>query len=589
MDLGLVGSGPAAESIAAAWEDVDGRVVRFSPEELTADESIPRIGAVVAPSGATVFEKADTIFSRYVAVEIGGIGGVPRSELDASVATIVSEEGCYRCLEARVRSNVDGEPDATSPTGDRSAVRFGGATAANELLSALRERTPWRTITEIPGRTREFLPVPGCEHCGGTTDDSTRNRPLVKGGSFELSHRSVGLEDALSRAERSVDDRVGLLSEVGERESFPVPYYISMTADTTVFGDAQAAEFAAGVDVDWDRAFMKALGEGLERYCAGVYRSSSLHTAPAESLPEAVPPSEFVLPDDRERSDSGTQIEWIEGIELGTERRAYLPAEFVLYPPPTRRHKPAITTGLGLGNSTVEATLSGLYEVIERDATMIGWYSTFEPLKLVVEDPIVETLEKRARAESLTVTPLFLTQDVDVPAVAVAVHREESAIDGDPWPAFAMGSGASLDVVSAIRSALSEALQNWMELDAMGETAAQKEKAAIGRYGRFPTEARSFVDVETSIDAATVSVADLDGRAELDTVLDRLDAAGLSAYAVRTTTRDVESLGFEAVRVLIPEAQPLFTGEPFFGERAETVPRSLGFEPRLDRSYHPYP
>jgi ribosomal protein S12 methylthiotransferase accessory factor len=65
--------------------------------------------------------------------------------------------------------------------------------------------------------------------------------------------------------------------------------------------------------------------------------------------------------------------------------------------------------------------------------------------------------------------------------------------------------------------------------------------------------------------------------------------AGLDAYAARTTTRDVEGLGFEAVRVLIPEAQPLFTGQPFFTERAESVPRELGFDPRLEREYHPYP
>jgi ribosomal protein S12 methylthiotransferase accessory factor len=48
-------------------------------------------------------------------------------------------------------------------------------------------------------------------------------------------------------------------------------------------------------------------------------------------------------------------------------------------------------------------------------------------------------------------------------------------------------------------------------------------------------------------------------------------------------------MGFEAVRALVPAAQPLFTDEPYFGERAERVPRELGFEPRLDRDHHPFP
>jgi len=40
---------------------------------------------------------------------------------------------------------------------------------------------------------------------------------------------------------------------------------------------------------------------------------------------------------------------------------------------------------------------------------------------------------------------------------------------------------------------------------------------------------------------------------------------------------------------LVPGAQPLFTGEPFFGDRAREVPRSMGYEPALDRPYHPFP
>jgi ribosomal protein S12 methylthiotransferase accessory factor len=68
-----------------------------------------------------------------------------------------------------------------------------------------------------------------------------------------------------------------------------------------------------------------------------------------------------------------------------------------------------------------------------------------------------------------------------------------------------------------------------------------------------------------------------------------VEAAGLSPVVARLTTRDLATLGFEAVRVLVPGAQPLFTGEPFFGDRAREVPRSMGYEPALDRPYHPFP
>jgi ribosomal protein S12 methylthiotransferase accessory factor len=80
-----------------------------------------------------------------------------------------------------------------------------------------------------------------------------------------------------------------------------------------------------------------------------------------------------------------------------------------------------------------------------------------------------------------------------------------------------------------------------------------------------------------------------EGADELAPVGERVTAVGLEPYAARVTTRDVESLGFEAVRAVVPSAQPLFTGDPAFSERARTVPEEMGYEPRLDREYHPYP
>jgi ribosomal protein S12 methylthiotransferase accessory factor len=425
------------------------------------------------------------------------------------------------------------------------------------------------TVVEVPGQEREFLAVPG----------EGRDRTL------DRSWRSVDLNAALERAEHALDDRVGLLTQVGERESFPIPYYLAGTAETTVYSDAAAAAFAAGADADWDRAFMKALGEGLERYCAGVYRQSAFVVAPETNRARPVSPARFARPDSYRQVDREEPIPWVRGEHLATGERVSLPAEFVYYPPPQERHKPAITTGLGLGNSGVEALLSGLYEVIERDATMLAWYSTFDPLELTIDDDRFGTLVKRARAEELDVTPLLMTQDVDVPVVAVAVHR-----DGEAWPRFAMGSGADLDPAAAAHAALAEALQNWMELRAMGPEQAADEKAAIGDYAAFPAAAQQFIDVGATVDAGSVGPDALpEGETELDAVVERVTDAGLDAYAARTTTDDVAELGFEAVRVLSPEAQPLFTGEPFFAERAETVPAELGFEPRLEREYHPYP
>jgi ribosomal protein S12 methylthiotransferase accessory factor len=326
---------------------------------------------------------------------------------------------------------------------------------------------------------------------------------------------------------------------------------------------------------------MKALGEGLERYCAGVYRDAEFERAPGA---DRVPPSAFVAPDDGTADASERAHAWVPGEDLATGAPVSLPASLVHHPPPGDPPRPPITTGLGLGSGGVEALLSGLYEVIERDATMLSWYSTHEPLGLTVDDEAFDALLARARAERLTVTPRLCTVDVDVPVVAVAVHRE------DGWPRFAVGSGADLDAVEAARDALAEALQNWMELRAIGAGDAGAEDGAIGRYADFPPEARAFVAGDDGVPASAVGPDDLpEGPAALDAVVERATAAGLSVYGSRLTTPDVADLGFEAVRVASPEAQPLFVGDPYFGERAESVPPELGYEPRLDRAFHPFP
>ncbi|MDS0294806.1 YcaO-like family protein [Halogeometricum luteum] len=566
-DITLVGSGPAAEAVRAALADCDAEATETTPDGVDGESAL---AVVVAPAGAAAPRTVDGSVDRLVVVELGGVGGVPVPALDAAVS-VFSGSTRYADLRTRVAATTEAEG---SPSGDRSAVRFAGALAGRRAVALLTgDDSVAGTVAEVAGTgvaaERPVLPVP---------NPTDRSRELSR------DYREASVDDALARAERALDDRTGLVAQVGERKSFPVPYYLAQTADTRGFSDARAAEFAAGVDADWDAAFMKALGEALERYCAGVYRSAEFTVAPERTRARPVSPSRFVRPESYRAPDPEEPIPWVDGEHLAAGDAVSVPAEFVHHPPPDARHKPPITTGLGLGNSGAEALLSGLYEVIERDATMLSWYSSFDPLALDVADEGYRELAKRARAEDLTATALLVTQDVDVPVVAAVVHREGE------WPRFAAGSDASLDPADAARSALAEALQNWMELRTMGPERSAAEEGAIGEYADFPAAARRFVDAGTAVPAESVGPDEMPaGENELAAVLERVSEAGLDAYAVRTTTEDVAELGFEAVRVLIPEAQPLFQGDPFFGERAETVPAELGFEAALDRPYHPFP
>jgi len=571
MTVALVGSGPATEAVAAALSDVNAPVAEVDPAGIVGADLAVVCGQAGDPAFETVNDTATGESIPWLAVEVGGLGGIP--VVEAAVSGFGPGTGCYYCLRGRVRANTDPEQDPQAAP-DAETARFAGAIAGREAARLVdgRESPIVGGVVEIPFQQRQFLPLPDCS-CAPARDRALDRTDIKR-----------DLEESLARAERALDDRVGIVSEVGEVESFPVPYYLANVADTSGFSDASALRQAAGVAVDWNEAFMKALGEGLERYSAGVYRTGEFETGTATDFESAVSPSAFVTDESSDEAPGeDDEIGWLTGRNLETGGAVMLPAEFAVFPPPEKRYRPPITSGLGLGNGGVEALLSGLYEVVERDALMISWYSTYEPLELSVADEAYETMVARARSEGLTVTPLLVTQDVDVPVVAVAVQ-------GDQFPRLAFGSGAHLDARRAARAGLAEALQNWVELRSMGPGEADGADGAIGAYAESPGDVSPFADPDGEVPASSLGPDELPaGEAHLDAVVERLGDAGLDAYGVRMTPRDVETVGFEAVRALLPAAQPLFFDDPYFGDRAESVPEGMGFEPRLDRPHHPFP
>ncbi len=561
--VGLAGDTVALAAVGAGLEDTAAETVSIDPDVIGRVD----VGVLAASIGSSAIERvsgrARETGTPLLIIELGGVGGQPVDGVEAAVSGAAPGTACHSCLRQRVEAT---DPETDDEAYEPPTARFAGAVAGRELadLVAGRESTVLGGVIELPYTRRQVLPVPYCACADGGWTALRRNET------------SRSLEESIALAESAFDERVGPIESVGEVESFPVPYYLASLADTP-FSEGDAPDHAAGVGIDWDPAFMKALGEALERYSAAVYRTDDFVTEPDAP----VDPARFVRPD--ETADP-TVRSWYDAEHLETGEAVQLPASVVVFPPPGRAVRPAITTGLGLGNGGSEAIRSGLYEVIERDAAMLSWYSTYEPMGLAVDDEGFETLAARAASEGLSTTVSLLTQDIDVPVVAACVHREGE------WPRFAAGSSADLDPEAAARGALEEAIQNWLELRRMGKEGATEAGGAIGTHADFPEETRAFVDVGTTVPAATVGPAEpLSGEAELAALLDRVSASGLDAYAARLTPRDVESIGFESVRVVVPQAQPLFTGEPYFGERAETVPESLGFEPRLDRPYHPFP
>ncbi|MFW6437047.1 MAG: YcaO-like family protein, partial [Halococcoides sp.] len=537
MDVAILSTGPAASAARSALAETDIEV------EQTASVADADCAIAIAASGSEAFHDVDRRCREHAipwfAVELGGIAGHGVVEF---AITAFDGSPCYACLCDRVAATTD--PAAVAEVSEPVA-HLAGATAAREAYDLLTGAgDPIDHVLESPAAERRLLPVPGCD-CRDGDERPTDDDSLAP----------------LQRAEIGRDDRIGIVTSAGELETEPLPYYLAELADPSGFLDRTPRLQAAGVAPDWQDASMAAIGEAYERYAAAAATPQDQSDVPEER----VDPSSFVAPSDPD-------IGWLSGRRLADDTRVAVPADRVVYPAPTDSR--GTTTGLALGDDRADATCRGLLEVIERDAAMLFWYSSADPLGLSIDDDRFDRLVDRV--SDCAVTPLLVTQDVDVPVVAVALHREE-------WPAFSIATAAGLDPVAAALDALREAVQNWMELRRIG-----RDEAAGGhvQYADRPPAVDALLDPDRSVPAAGLGV---DTDDPVSTLVDRLAAVDLDAYAVDITPPDVATMGLSAVRAVVPGAQPWAESDMPFGERAREVPVSMGFDPRLDRERHPFP
>jgi thioglycine synthase len=126
-------------------------------------------------------------------------------------------------------------------------------------------------------------------------------------------------------------------------------------------------------------ASASALMEAIERYTSlSSYRIRYAVRGSFKELSRnnrVLNPAEVVEPVIKDYSDEHTESEFLEGVELLSEKEILIPAELALYKYPAKN--PSVfayshTNGLASGNCLEEAICHGLCEVIERDALSIA-------------------------------------------------------------------------------------------------------------------------------------------------------------------------------------------------------------------------
>ncbi len=377
---------------------------------------------------------------------------------------------------------------------------------------------------------------------------------------------------------------------------------------------------AGGSAPDRDAAVAAALGEVAERYSAS-WIPDGLAIATAEELGErAVDPRRFALFHSRQHKRptfpfkpfaKDTRMRWALGVELPSLEPAYLPAQLVYLrwrSPVETGEQPigySTSNGAACGATFGEAVLSGLLELVERDAFMLAWYGRLSLPRLDwSSDPELGALDERYfRPAGVRYAAVDLSVFHDVPTVLGVVR----GVPGDGAP-VAVGAAAAQTVAAAWQNAIAEAF---------AVRAWARAMAHEGRRAKFATD---FSDLDSFDDhilfyaseeharhadfldgsqdeRAVADVRPLEGvtvEVQIASLCERLAASGATAYAVDVTAPDIAAAGLRVAKVVAPELQPLdvaYDGRFLGGRRLYRAAFELGLvdAPLTFDELNPYP
>jgi ribosomal protein S12 methylthiotransferase accessory factor len=332
------------------------------------------------------------------------------------------------------------------------------------------------------------------------------------------------------------------------------------------------------VGLEESEAALPALGEGLERYCALVYTKEQFIRASAEELGRealnldtiprcsakalSLPGCPLTAPSKR------APIRWVRALSLLDGRLCYVPAVMVYlyakYESPHERICFPITTGCAAHTSFERALLSGILEVIERDAISITWLQKLQLSRIEVDciPPSLTAYWDRYQRSSREVEYSFFdaTTNIGIPTVyALQTAKANQTLT------TLVSCSTALDPARAMAKAMSHSVaamlafcNPWPIPDKWEDfTEITHGASYMGR----PEQAHAFNFLFRSGERRRLSkmpcLASEDEKHALQTVLAILRRERMDVYAVDLSTDEAIRARLRVVRVIIPGLQPV--------------------------------
>lgn len=396
-------------------------------------------------------------------------------------------------------------------------------------------------------------------------------------------------------------------------------HYYAYMSNTRAFCEQNNVRYGRGVGVTQQRAMLKAVGEGIERYCSAIYHKKDLLLSSFEEISDpALSPLKTNLysrdfyskhPNFKKFTNS-TCIRWGKALDLQNNIETYIPATMIYLPYMIDENEAKIfqniSTGLACHSSYEEAVIGAICEVLERDAFMIHWRAKLAPPSIDLSSLPMSILNVIQGYHELgfNIKLFNITTDINVPVVLAMM---ESSTVGRP--ALVLSGACNISVDAAILSAIEELeLAREHATYLHGSTRSQgrmlfkevKTQKGHAMFWKDKSNLRLIEFLKKSNETITYKKfieMNIDfNENPLKILIDRVSLCGIKIFIADLTTDDVLKMGIHVVRAILPEAHPLSFGygyEQFECSRLFSVPAFFGIAPNLTGKFnkvpHPFP
>ncbi len=357
--------------------------------------------------------------------------------------------------------------------------------------------------------------------------------------------------------------------------------HLTMTAPHIVSGSGEIVTSGsiggAGSDETKELALVRSVAEAAERYANCMLNDSASYiTATKRELGDAAmdldtlpicSEKEYANPKmPLSRPDIDAPMRWIKSYSLTEDREVYVPAILTyLYvnATPGENFVYPISTGVSIYSNLLTAVLSGICEVVERDAIALSWLAKLQLPKIEFDAPPPAHLKDKLKQQQAgQVQQLFFdaTSDIGIPTIysvqLVEGHPSLSQFVSCSTDFNAHEAAAKVIRESATGRTMFEYPRNIPE---NFEDFLQLEEGAA--YMGRPEQRKHFDFLLNS--NKTVPISAMQGAypstdsGKLKWLKKRFTDLGMKVYVTEITTDELQEVGLRAVRVIIPELMPM--------------------------------